>query len=197
MRNNPKPYEIYKHFKGNLYQILTIAKDSEDGSLKVVYQALYGSYEVYVRELSMFMSPVDRVKYPDVMQEYRFELVDMKKVNMDRKEPSEVVSAVSSTEKNFEVTAVNGAEPEIVTSTAEADAEDVLDPLLLQFLDSDTYEEKLNILNALHPRITQDMLNTIAAALDIEVADGEVEERYEQIKSCLLTFEKYECNRLR
>lgn len=197
MRNNPKPYEIYRHFKGNLYQILTIAKDSEDGALKVVYQALYGSYEVYVRELSMFMSPVDRVKYPDVMQEYRFELVDMKKVNMDRKEPSEVVSAVSSTEKNFEVTAVNGAEPEIVTSTAEADAEDVLDPLLLQFLDSDTYEEKLNILNALHPRITQDMLNTIAAALDIEVADGEVEERYEQIKSCLLTFEKYECNRLR
>ena len=41
------------------------------------------------------------------------------------------------------------------------------------------------------------MLNTIAAALDIEVAEGELEERYEQVKSCLLTFEKYECNRLR
>ncbi len=185
MRNNPKPYEIYKHFKGNLYQILTIAKDSEDGSLKVVYQALYGSYEVYVRDLSMFMSPVDRAKYPDVIQEYRFELVDVKKMNMDRKEPDEGVIAVSS------------AETESVTPTIEADAADVLDPMLLQFLDSDTYEEKLNILNALHPRVTQDMLNTIAAALDIEVADGEVEERYEQIKSCLLTFEKYECNRLR
>ena len=69
--------------------------------------------------------------------------------------------------------------------------------MLLQFLDSDTYEEKLHILSALHPRITQDMLNTIAAALDIEVAEGELEERYEQVKSCLLTFEKYECNRLR
>ncbi len=171
MRENPKSYEIYKHFKGNLYQILTIAKDSEDGTLKVVYQALYGSYEVYVRDLSMFMSPVDKAKYPNVSQEYRFELVDVKKVNMDRKEEKE----------EAEVTA----------------AEDVLDPMLLQFLDSDTYEEKLNILNALYPRITQEMLSTMAAALDIEVADGEVEERYEQIKSCLLTFEKYECNRLR
>lgn len=172
MRENPKPYEIYKHFKGNLYQILTIAKDSEDGSLKVVYQALYGSYEVYVRDLSMFMSPVDRAKYPEVTQEYRFERVNVKQVNMDREEQE--------------------------AETQEApDAADVLDPMLLQFLDSDTYEEKLNILHVLQPRITQEMLSTMAAALDIEVADGSVEERYEQVKSCLLTFEKYECNRLR
>ena len=172
MRENPKPYEIYKHFKGNLYQILAIAKDSEDGSLKVVYQALYGSYEVYVRDLSMFMSPVDRAKYPEVTQEYRFERVNVKQVNKDREEQK-------------------------AEAQETPDAADVLDPMLLQFLDSDTYEEKLNILHMLQPRITQEMLSTMAAALDIEVADGSVEERYEQVKSCLLTFEKYECNRLR
>ena len=172
MRENPKPYEIYKHFKGNLYQILAIAKYSEDSSLKVVYQALYGSYEVYVRDLSMFMSPVDRAKYPEVTQEYRFERVNVKQVNKDREEQKAEVQETP-------------------------DATDVLDPMLLQFLDSDTYEEKLNILHMLQPRITQEMLSTMAAALDIEVADGSVEERYEQVKSCLLTFEKYECNRLR
>ena len=172
MRENPKPYELYKHFKGNLYQILTIAKDSEDGSLKVVYQALYGNYEVYVRDLSMFMSPVDRAKYPEVTQEYRFERVNVKQVNKDREEQKAEVQETP-------------------------DATDVLDPMLLQFLDSDTYEEKLNILHMLQPRITQEMLSTMAAALDIEVADGSVEERYEQVKNCLLTFEKYECNRLR
>lgn len=172
MRENPKPYELYKHFKGNLYQILTIAKDSEDGSLKVVYQALYGNYEVYVRDLSMFMSPVDRAKYPEVTQEYRFERVNVKQVNMDREEQK-------------------------AEAQETPDAAEVLDPMLLQFLDSDTYEEKLNILHMLQPRITQEMLSTMAAALDIEVADGSVEERYEQVKNCLLTFEKYECNRLR
>ena len=51
MRNNPNPFEIYRHFKGNKYQILTLAKDSEDGRKKVVYQALYDPFEVYVRDV--------------------------------------------------------------------------------------------------------------------------------------------------
>lgn len=196
MREHPKPYEIYRHFKGNLYQILAIAKDSEDGSLKVVYQALYGTFEVYVRDLSMFLSPVDKKKYPEAAQEYRFELVDMKKVNTDRKEPEPEMSADTDAKSEVFVETVEPeADPGL--SENEADVEKLLDPMLLQFLDSDTYEEKLHILSALHPRITQDMLNTIAAALDIEVAEGELEERYEQVKNCLLTFEKYECNRLR
>lgn len=196
MREHPKPYEIYRHFKGNLYQILAIAKDSEDGSLKVVYQALYGTFEVYVRDLSMFLSPVDKKMYPEAAQEYRFELVDMKKVNTDRKEPEPEMSADTDAKSEVFVETVEPeADPGL--SENEADVEKLLDPMLLQFLDSDTYEEKLHILSALHPRITQDMLNTIAAALDIEVAEGELEERYEQVKSCLLTFEKYECNRLR
>ena len=196
MREHPKPYEIYRHFKGNLYQILAIAKDSEDGSLKVVYQALYGTFEVYVRDLSMFLSPVDKKKYPEAAQEYRFELVDMKKVNTDRKEPEPEMSADTDAKSEVFVETVEPeADPGL--SENEAEGEELLYPMLLQFLDSDTYEEKLHILSALHPRITQDMLNTIAAALDIEVAEGELEERYEQVKSCLLTFEKYECNRLR
>jgi len=49
----------------------------------------------------------------------------------------------------------------------------------------------------LHNRINQDMINTIAVALDVEVNEGNLEERYEAIKNCLITFEKYECNRLR
>ncbi len=75
--------------------------------------------------------------------------------------------------------------------------EAVLDPLLMKFLDADTYEDKLNILVGLQSRITDDMLNTIAVSLDLELEEGELEERYQTLKNCLITLEKYECNRLR
>ena len=65
----PKPNEVYRHFKGKLYLIITIAK--------VVYKHLYGDYSDCVRPLDMFMSEVDHEKYPDVKQKWRFEKVDL------------------------------------------------------------------------------------------------------------------------
>ncbi len=67
----------------------------------------------------------------------------------------------------------------------------------MEFLDANTYEQRLNILAALRHRITNEMINTMAVAVDLEIKDGSIEERYDEFKNCLLTFEKYECNRLR
>ena len=71
----PRPGEFYRHFKDRLYQIVAVAYQADNEAPVVVYQALYGDFKMYVRPYAMFMSKVDKVKYPDAKQVYRFEKV--------------------------------------------------------------------------------------------------------------------------
>lgn len=72
------PGRIYKHFKGDLYLVEDIVIHSETKEKLVLYRALYGNGIRYVRPYDMFISPVDKVKYPNVKQEHRFELQEIK-----------------------------------------------------------------------------------------------------------------------
>lgn len=71
---------VYRHFKGDYYLVVDIAVNSESLEKLVIYRALYGENILYARPYDMFISKVDRDKYPDVKQEYRFQLQDIKSV---------------------------------------------------------------------------------------------------------------------
>ena len=210
LRPNPRPQEMYRHFKGNIYQIRCLAKHSETGEMMVVYQAMYDTFQIYVRPLAMFMEEVDVVKYPDVCQKYRFELVQDMEMAVETVSPQQTEEREEATdpaaswqdggmsaERLTQERADGEADGRMQVQTTEEDEQLNIDPLVMEFLEADTYEQRLNILAALRHRITDEMINTMAIAVDLEIKEGDVEERYEELKNCLLTFEKYECNRLR
>ncbi len=76
MRELPRPGQVYRHFKGNIYRIITLASHSETGEMLVIYKRDDTEEKAYARPLDMFMSEVDRKKYPDVREKYRFTLCD-------------------------------------------------------------------------------------------------------------------------
>ena len=239
MREIPKANQIYRHYKGDLYRIVTPAIHSETGERMVVYQALYGDYTVYVTELSQFMGKVDKRKYTERRQKEIFALVtelvgqetEPLQVRTNPDEPIRIRTGAEDPSDNMTKEQESGTAPQDGkegkethgqntapendrregngqagkaddlpqgdAKEAQQEDEAVLDPFLVRFLDADTQKEKLNLLAALQARITDDMVNTMAVSLDVEIPDGEIESRYEALKNCLLTLEKYECNRLR
>lgn len=76
-----KIHGVYRHFKGDSYIVEDVAIDSETGAKLVLYRALYGEGLLYARPIEMFLSEVDREKYPKVHQKYRFELIETESLN--------------------------------------------------------------------------------------------------------------------
>ena len=183
MNQIPQAGEIYQHFKGKLYRIVALATHTETGEQLVIYQALYGEFQVFARPLSMFLEKVDAKKYPDAAGKDRFMRIPMA-------EAAAVPQPVPAPSEN-------PVEPRAVAASSENSVEPQPDPGLLAFLDADSYEEKLEVFASLEGKVDLHMLNAIAASLDLELSEGSLEEQYDTLKSCLMTLERYECNRLR
>ena len=196
MNQIPQAGEIYQHFKGKLYRIVTLATHTETGEQLVIYQALYGEFQVFARQLSMFLEKVDAKKYPDAAGKDRFMRIPMA-------EAAAVPQPVPASSENpveprpAAMPSENPVESRPAAASSESPVEPQPDPGLLAFLDADSYEEKLEVFASLEGKVDLHMLNAIAASLDLELSEGSLEEQYDTLKSCLMTLERYECNRLR
>lgn len=198
-QGNPLPGEKYLHFKNKLYQVIAVAKHSETMEPYVVYQALYGDFGVYIRPYDMFVSEVGHEKYPEVTQKYRFAYVDHTKNETIRTERAEhkkipVNQNVEQQENVPDVTvAVSTAElQEQDMVQRESDVEEQINPWLLRFLDTDTMEEKYQIVCDIKNDITDRLIDDLAVAVDVVIPEGKLSDRYEQLKYCIRTRQKYE-----
>lgn len=191
IRKTPVPGEFYRHFKNKLYQIVAVATHSEIGEEMVVYQALYGDFKIWVRPLDMFLEEVDREKYPDAVQKYRFERVRLVKPQsaensvQDAGQPVQQASAVSSAAD---------------TSTPDEDQpvnQDLLD--FFDAMDEKNYDLMLECLTKLSAHATQKELDDICMVLDIHPPVGcdDVVSQIMFIKRHLAMIRKFDGERLR
>ncbi len=182
----PKAFEIYRHFKGNLYQIIALAEEEGTGSILVVYQGLYAPFKIYARPLSEFLERLDPVKYPCATQEYRFERV----TDMETATVEGITDAF--TEEISDGTSAQSASDADMTETAGG-----VNPDLMLFLDAREPEDKLDALFRIKGRLTPDMLTVMEMSQGMEPQEEwTIEERYKHIKNDIITKQKYEQKRI-
>lgn len=215
MREIPKDLQVYKHFKGSLYQIVTIAIHTETTEKMVIYRSLKNPERVFARPLDMFLSEVNHKKYPDVKAKYRFTLLD----EVESEEPAEEDTTTEEVvnekapEESFTEPVLEENNEQVIdsdtdTSEEKEDTSDddkiykedgtlVIDPYVEKILDSKEYSDKIEAFEMLRGKCDEDMLSTLAMSLDIQLSGDTLEEKYADILKCLKMHQKYETNRLR
>lgn len=163
----PVEGELYRHFKGGLYRIVTIAQHTETSEGLVIYRSEEDPSKVWARPVVNFLSPVDKVKYPDASQDMRFEKV------------------------------VAGQTKAAPAAKAENAGTEGLDPEVEDFLDAKSSSDRLHILASLNHRLTDEMLITMATACDVELPEGDIRTKYQSLRESLIILGKYEGERLR
>ena len=174
----PVEGELYRHFKGGLYRIVTIAQHTETSEGLVIYRSEEDPSKVWARPVVNFLSPVDKVKYPDATQDMRFELV-VPGQESKAAQPSQPASQAAPAAK------------------VQASGTEGLDPEVEDFLDAKSSADRLHILASLNHRLTDEMLITMATACDVELPEGDIRTKYQSLRESLIILGKYEGERLR
>ena len=206
--------DVVRHFKGDLYQIVAFAYEEETMEKVVVYQALYGDFTYYTRKLDIFLSKVDKEKYPDSKQKYRFEKISTN--NLEKNDDILSRKVLSNNTKEAFAKDNNKKENDadmLLTKDIKRIFIETLDcgfktdkdneksesakEKFLKFLEAKYYSDKTDILVDMK---NQNMLNerlllAMAVSIDCIIEDGSLDEQYRSIKSCLDTLSKFQIRR--
>ena len=187
----PVPGALYRHFKNKLYQVIAVAEHTETEEELVIYQALYGDFRVYARPLPMFLSPVDREKYPDAAQELRFQPVDRKTLGRE--------NAQGGGESQSGEESASAGEPRSGGESREERRIPGGEDFILRFFDEESIGGKLELLEREGGGLTERTLEIICGGMDIPVTvgDGGTEDLLYVLRRYLQTQMRYEGDRFR
>ena len=152
----------------------------------------------------MFMSDIDRFRYPLIRAKYRFTLVSEpeEETNGEETKEEETLSdsvMISEQKEETEPSKIEVTEEQSDDDSAvyKDNGELVIDPYVERVLDEKEFSKKIEFFEMLRGKCSEDMLTTIAISLDIQLQEGSIEDKYSQILRTLKMHEKYETSRLR
>ena len=165
---------------GEKYQVVTFAKERTSGEKMIVYQQLFDPFIVYVESVEKFSSRM-RKSSQDENTSSRMRKSGQDE-NVSQLDDETGRETVTSRETICETVNKEPGEPEI-------------HPEFRRFLDAKSYAERIDILRGMRNIVDNTMINSMAVIMDVEIKDGPIEDRFDELLECIQMKRQYEIER--
>lgn len=184
MGKTPGPGEIFYLKEDKPYQVITMGFHKETGESMIIYQALFGEFKTLVLPLNRFVNEVQK----DIIKIHKE--TDNSLPLFHEKTIAKVIQG-NATQDNVQDMEEQSKEVEY------KEPEEKINPILVDFLDAETYSEKLEVITTNLDDIDNRLINNMAVSVDCNVDDGNLDERLQELIYCLNKKSRFEDKRLR
>ena len=204
---NPRPGQIYRHREDKPYQIITIAADYLSKEKMVVYQELFGGFQTYVipykeyKKIYLAAEPAGPEVNPTFDETNQCEETKKNEESLEKDELHKGKNLNKGEEPHKGKNLNKGEEPHKGKNLNKGEELHVsnngVDSVLMDFLDSDSYSSKLDIITSNRNHLNHRLIDAMAMALDITIEEGALDERIQGLIHCLQAMCRFEGRRLR
>lgn len=192
-QNMPIPGTRYFDREKRQYQLMLVADHSKTNEKMTVYQALFGGFEYFTEPLGIFMTEKTEVS-SEIGRTGGSKWSRPAVLQTEAANP--VQDPIAKTE-NQKLKTEDSSVCQPVQPHHQTLEEEMANPILLEFLDAETLEEKYQVIKSLGNSITNRLIDDFAVVLDLVIPDGSLDSRYMQLLSSVRTMQKFETNRFR
>lgn len=192
-QNMPIPGTRYFDREKRQYQLMIVADHSKTSEKMAVYQALFGEFGYFTEPLGIFMA--EKIQVSSEIGRTGGSKWSRPAV-LQTEAANPVQDPIAKTE-NQKLKTEDSSVCQPVQPHHQTLEEEMANPILLEFLDAETLEEKYQVIKSLGNSITNRLIDDFAVVLDLVIPDGSLDSRYMQLLSSVRTMQKFETNRFR
>ncbi len=192
-QNMPIPGTRYFDREKRQYQLMLVADHSKTNEKMAVYQALFGGFGYFTEPLGIFMTEKTEVS----SEIGRTGGSKWSRPAVLQPETANPVQDPIAKPENQKLKTEDSSVCQPVQPHHQTLEEEMANPILLEFLDAETLEEKYQVIKSLGNSVTNRLIDDFAVVLDLVIPDGSLDSRYMQLLSSVRTMQKFETNRFR